>query len=92
MKYEITFEENPTDEELHILVEGLVQYTQLQTQLEIGSGGNKPLSFFLRDEEGLIVGGVHGNLRQVWLAVYQSALGIRAGQGQGLRNSAHEAY
>ena len=71
MKYEITFEENPADEKLQILSEGIDQYTQSK----IGGNGNIQLTFFLRDEEGLIVGGVHGNYSKFgWL--YISALWV----------------
>ena len=66
MKYEITFEENPADEKLQILSEGIDQYTQSK----IGGNGNIQLTFFLRDKEGLIVGGVHGNYSKFgWLYI-----------------------
>lgn len=71
MKYEITFEENPADEEIQILGEGIEQYTESK----FGSRGNKPLTFFLRDDVGSIVGGVHGNYGE-WGWLYISTLWV----------------
>lgn len=57
MKCEITFEENPAPEELLIVGDGLTQYNLSKT----GIGDTTPLTFFVRDAKGSIVGGVHGN-------------------------------
>ena len=83
MTVEITFEENPTDKALQVLADGIDQYTQSK----IGNSSNTPLTFFLRDEDGLIVGGVHGNYSQFgWL--YISTLWVSSrvrGGGYGTR-------
>lgn len=60
MMYSITFEENPTDEEIQILGEGIDQFTQSK----FANRTTKQLTFFLPDEEGEIVGGVHGKYVQ----------------------------
>ena len=67
MEYEITFEENPAVEEIQILSDGIEQYMRSK----IGARENTPLTFFLRDDEGSIIGGVHGNYsaQSGWLYV-----------------------
>ena len=71
MKFEITFEENPAAEELQILGEGITQHMLSKVE----RGDRKQLTFFVRDEMGLIVGGVHGNYYNFgWL--YISALWV----------------
>lgn len=83
MTYTITFDENPAGEEIKILGEGIDRYTQSK----FGSRTNKQLAFFLRDEEGLIVGGVYGKYGSFrWL--YISTLWVSEplrGSGQGTR-------
>ena len=83
MTYTITFEEKPADEDLQILAQGIDQYTQLK----FGDRINKQLTFFLRSQEGVIVGGVHGNYGSFgWL--YISALWVSEqvrGMGYGTR-------
>lgn len=64
--YEIIFDENPTAKALQILENGIDQFTQAT----IGDGRNTPLTFFLRDENDVIVGGVHGNYGKFgWLYI-----------------------
>jgi N-acetylglutamate synthase-like GNAT family acetyltransferase len=81
--YSITFEENPETKEIEILGEGIDQFTQSI----FGSRTNKQLAFFLRDEEGAIVGGVHGKYGSFgWL--YIAALWVSEqirGGGYGIR-------
>ena len=57
MSYEITFEQRPAPEDLRILSDGIDEFTHSK----IGARANVPLTFFLKDERGAIVGGVHGN-------------------------------
>jgi GNAT superfamily N-acetyltransferase len=65
-RYEITFTENPTAAELQILGDGIYQFTAAV----MGNGRNQPLTFFVRDEAGTIMGGVHGNYDQFgWLYI-----------------------
>ena len=65
-QYGITFAETPADEELQILSDGLDKHMESI----FGSGKNVPLTFFLRDEEGSVAGGVHGNYSEFgWLYI-----------------------
>ena len=69
--YTITFEENPAQQDVQILGEGIDQHTQSKFPIR----SSKQLVFFLRDEEGTIVGGVHGKYGSFgWL--YVSALWV----------------
>ncbi|MCA9926334.1 MAG: GNAT family N-acetyltransferase [Anaerolineales bacterium] len=85
--YKIIFDENPAAEALQILGDGIEQFTQLK----IGNGRNTPLTFFLRDEKGGIVGGVHGNYGKFgWL--YISTLWVSEpvrGRGYGVQLMNH---
>ena len=65
MNYEISFAENPLAEELQILSDGIDQFTQAK----MGLPGNTQLTFFLRDDTGTLVGGVHGNYGGSWLYI-----------------------
>ncbi|HEX6624199.1 MAG TPA: GNAT family N-acetyltransferase [Pyrinomonadaceae bacterium] len=66
MSYRITFEQSPAPEELRILSDGIDEFTRSK----IGARANVPLTFFLKDEQGAIVGGVHGNYSDSgWLYV-----------------------
>ena len=81
--YSITFEENPTIQEIDILGEGIDQYTESLFR----NRTSKQLTFFLRDEKGTIVGGVHGKCGSFgWL--YIAALWVSEhlrGDGYGIR-------
>lgn len=83
MMYAITLEEDPADDELQILGEGIEHHTQSK----FGDRINKQLAFFLRDKKGSIVGGVHGKYGSFgWL--YVSALWVSEqirGSGYGTR-------
>ena len=57
MNHEITFEEKPSPEELNVLRKGLVSYGQAI----VGPTSFSDVTFFLRDADGVISGGVHGN-------------------------------
>ncbi|MGB8507794.1 MAG: GNAT family N-acetyltransferase [Pyrinomonadaceae bacterium] len=64
--YEIVFEENPSSEDLQILESGIAQHAQSKTGKRIV----RQVTFFVRDEKGRIVGGVHGNYANSrWLYV-----------------------
>lgn len=66
MNYKISQAENPATEELQILWDGLTRHAAPQ----LGDDANTPLTFFLRDADGVIVGGVHGNYSKVgWLYI-----------------------
>ena len=57
MDYEITLEEKPSNEELNILRNGLAEYARSM----FGETSVADVTFFVRDENGRIAGGVHGN-------------------------------
>lgn len=66
MNYRITQEKQPKDEELELLSKGIDEH-MVST---IGGSRSSDLTFLLRDEEGLIAGGVHGNYGQFgWLYI-----------------------
>ena len=74
MSYQITFGQGPAPEEIRILSEGIDE----DTRSKIGARANVPLTFFLKDEQGTIVGGVHGNYSDSgWL--YVSTLWVSEG-------------
>lgn len=71
MTYSIIFEENPSDEKLRLLSEGIDRYTESKFVNRTG----KHAAFFLQDEAGTIVGGVYGKYGSFgWL--YISALWV----------------
>ena len=66
MKYEITFEEKPSREDVKILDNGIRQHANAI----FGSHSFTDAAFFLRDETGTIVGGVSGNYNSFgWLYI-----------------------
>jgi GNAT superfamily N-acetyltransferase len=81
--YTITFEDNPINEDIQLLDAGIVQHIHSI----FGSVFNKRLTFFLRDEEGSIVGGVDGKCGSFgWL--YISTLWVSEpirGNGYGIQ-------
>jgi GNAT superfamily N-acetyltransferase len=80
MDYEITFEENAAEEEIEILGTGLMEYNRSK----VGGRPKEPLTFFLRDGEGRIVGGVHGNYSDSSGWLYVSLLWVsEAARGGG---------
>lgn len=81
MDYEITFAEDAADEELQILSEGLMAYNRSQ----VGGRQKEPLTFFLRDAEGRVVGGVHGNYSSTSGWLYVSMLWV----SEGVRGGGH---
>jgi len=81
VRYEITIHENPADTDLKVLADGLESHT-----LELFPDKSRTyVAVFLRDENGLIVGGVSGNYGTFhWL--YVDALWVRddvRGRGHG---------
>lgn len=57
MGLEITRAEHASRDEIKVLSDGIAEYDRAT----VGGGEYVPLTFFLRDEAGAIVGGVHGN-------------------------------
>jgi N-acetylglutamate synthase-like GNAT family acetyltransferase len=81
MKYEITFAEKPSREDLKVLDDGLMQHANAI----FGNHGFTSVAFFLRDETGAIVGGAAGNYGSFgWLYVDSLWVGDSLrGQGYG---------
>jgi GNAT superfamily N-acetyltransferase len=66
MAYDITFEENPSPEQIQILSDGITEHDRLK----MGARDMITLTYLLRDESGAIVGGVHGNYSRFgWLYI-----------------------
>lgn len=71
MAYSIIFEENPSNEKLRVLGEGIDRYTESKFSDRI----SRNIAFFLQDASGVIVGGVYGKYGSFgWL--YISALWV----------------
>jgi GNAT superfamily N-acetyltransferase len=65
MTYKIEYEADAKPEDLKILSDGINRYSATK----ITGGARQDLTFFLRDAEGAIVGGVHGNSGWSWLYI-----------------------
>lgn len=65
MTYQITCEEDAEPEDIQILSDGINNYSAEK----VTGGARRDLTFFLRDAEGSIVGGVHGNSGWGWLYI-----------------------
>ncbi len=80
MDYEITFEADAAEEEVAILSEGIMEYNRSK----VGGTPKAPLTFFLRDAEGRVVGGVYGNYSGSSGWLYVSVLWVSEGaRGRG---------
>ena len=69
-EYRIAYEAKPASSDLGVIENGLADFDL--TQFE--RAGSQPFTFFLRDPQGSIVGGIHGNNGTVW--AYVSALWV----------------
>jgi GNAT superfamily N-acetyltransferase len=65
MSLKITCEEDAKPEDIQILIDGINSYSAKKPT----GGARRDLTFFLRDAEGAIVGGVHGNSGWGWLYI-----------------------
>lgn len=66
MSLEITRAEHASPEEIRVLSDGLAEYSRAK----VGAVEFTHVTYFLRDEAGAIVGGVHGNYSGLgWLYV-----------------------
>ena len=101
MDCEITFEEKPSDEDLKILKKGLAAYGDPI----FGPTSVTDVTYFLRDEDGIIVGGVHGNygsfgwmyIDTLWVSEQLRGVGYGTRmldiiEGVGIENGAANAY
>lgn len=101
MEYKITFEEKPSEAELDVLRNGLAEYAFSM----FGQTTFSDITFFVRDESGTIVGGVHGNygsfgwmyVDTLWVAErlrgkdYGTRL-MKLIEDVGIRNGSTQAY
>ena len=101
MDCEINFEEKPSDEDLKILKKGLAAYGDPI----FGPTSVTDVTYFLRDEDGIIVGGVHGNygsfgwmyIDTLWVSEQLRGVGYGTRmmdiiEGVGIENGAANAY
>jgi GNAT superfamily N-acetyltransferase len=66
MDFQISQQEEPSADELQVLEDGIARYTETH----IGVEDRREVVFFLRDSDGLIVGGVKGSYGKYgWLWV-----------------------
>ena len=68
MNCEITFSEDPSEEDLRAIQDGYGAFTESQ----IGEEGRREIAFFLRDDRGSVVGGVSGiysNYGWLWIGL-----------------------
>ena len=90
MKYEVSFTEQAENHELKILSDGIDN----DTESHIGPDDRRDLVFFLRDADGVIVGGVqgsHGNYGWLWVGTLWVSDKIRGnGHGTQLMNKIEE--
>jgi GNAT superfamily N-acetyltransferase len=80
--FKVSLEENPSEEDLHAVLEGLRHFNRLHTPED----DYRPLTVFLRDPEGNVAGGLLGETYWGWLhvSIFWLAEGIRR-QGFGSR-------
>jgi GNAT superfamily N-acetyltransferase len=80
--YTIALDDNPSEEDLHAVLEGLRHFNQLHTP----DDDYRPLTLFLRDSDGKVAGGLLGETYWGWLhvSIFWLEEGIRR-QGFGSR-------
>ena len=89
MNYSISYEKNPKEEDISILGKGIMEYAQQQKSM-------KPIeffAFFIRDQNGDIVGGCSGN--NIYGCLFVDTLWVtndlrHQGYGKKLMNEAEE--
>lgn len=69
-EHKVVYESNPDVADLKIIENGLSDFDRT----EFGRAGSQPFTHFLRDSQGTIVGGIHGNNGTLW--AYVSALWV----------------
>ena len=82
-KYEITFNEDPPDEDLQALRDGYQAFTEAQ----IGKEDRREIAFFIRDGQGSVIGGVEGcysNYGWLWIGLLWVSEELR-GKGYGVK-------
>jgi ribosomal protein S18 acetylase RimI-like enzyme len=65
--YKILYESNPNSDDIHVLSLGITEYAKQQK----GVAPIEPFGFFIRDEDGKVVGGCNGNIGYGWIYVDQ---------------------
>ena len=80
MTYEFTFSEYPLEEDARAIQDG---YRAL-LEAQIGMEERREIAFFIRDEEGSVVGGSKGKLWQLRVALGRFAVGLGGAPRQGV--------
>jgi len=83
MNYEITFNEDPSDDDVQALLDGLQEFIEAR----IGKEDRREIAFFIKDEQDSVVGGVkggYGNYGWLWIGSLWVSEELR-GQGYGTR-------
>ena len=83
MNYEITFNKDPADEDIRAIQAGYEAFTEAR----IGAEDRQDVAFFLRDDQGAVVGGVkgsYGNYGWLWIDLLWVSEELR-GQGYGTK-------
>lgn len=83
MNCKITFNEDPSDDDLQALQKGYAEFTEPQ----LGKEGRRDIAFFVRDARGCVIGGVSGcysNYGWLWIGLLWVSAEIR-GKGYGLK-------
>lgn len=81
--YQITFSAAPADEDLQALQKGIESFTESH----IGEDNRRDLAFFIKDDQGTVVGGVkgsYGNYGWLWIDTLWVSEELR-GKGYGTK-------
>ena len=65
MSYVVTVEDDPRDEDVRVITDGLTQHALPVTRVP----GFRPVAVFARDERGAVVGGIVARINWNWLDV-----------------------
>lgn len=83
MNYEITFNADPSDDDLRVIEDGY----QALTEAQIGKEDRREIAFFIRNDQGSVVGGVkggYGNYGWLWIGMLWVSEELR-GKGFGVK-------
>ena len=83
MNHEITFIEDPSDEDLQVIRDAYKDFTETQ----IGKEERREIAFFIRGGQGAVVGGVkggYGNYGWLWIELLWVSEEVR-GKGYGAK-------
>jgi GNAT superfamily N-acetyltransferase len=83
INYEITFSAAPSEEDLQALQDGIEAFTEAH----IGEDNRRELTFFIKDDRGIVLGGVkgsYGNYGWLWIDILWVSEELR-GKGYGTK-------